>query len=197
MGSGRGRAAALRAQGAAKREKKMLRVVNQSHIKATRNAPRHKLGCRIPRSCGEAVQFDLAKEWQHALRRGAADLEVSQLAECDTFKGLGHKDTASPPAGCKKIRTHLVFDCKHDGRHKARMAADGRLTDAPLLESVCSGVVSLRGLRIVAFLAELNGLNLWATDIGNACLEALDNASLPGGAARLARRRQDLHASSH
>jgi hypothetical protein len=32
--------------------------------------------------------------------------------------------------------------------------------------------VSLRGLRIVTFLAELNGLDLWATDIGNAYLEA-------------------------
>jgi hypothetical protein len=37
---------------------------------------------------------------------------------------------------------------------------------------VYSGVVSLRGLRIVTFLAELNGLDLWATDIGNAYLEA-------------------------
>jgi hypothetical protein len=27
-------------------------------------------------------------------------------------------------------------------------------------------------LRIVTFLAELNGLDLWATDIGNAYLEA-------------------------
>jgi hypothetical protein len=33
-------------------------------------------------------------------------------------------------------------------------------------------VVSLRGLRIVTFLAKLNGLDLWATDIGNAYLEA-------------------------
>jgi hypothetical protein len=37
---------------------------------------------------------------------------------------------------------------------------------------VYSGVVSLRGLRIVTFLSELNGLDLWATDIGNAYLEA-------------------------
>jgi hypothetical protein len=34
--------------------------------------------------------------------------------------------------------------------------------------SVYSGVVSLWGLRMVAFLLELNGLDLWATDIGNA-----------------------------
>jgi hypothetical protein len=96
---------------------------------------------------------------------------MSQLAEYDTFRDLGHKDTASPPTGYKKIRTHLVYDCKHDGRHKARMVANGHLTDIPL-ESVYSGVVSLRGLRIVTFLSKLNGLVLWATDIGNAYLEA-------------------------
>jgi hypothetical protein len=96
---------------------------------------------------------------------------MSQLAEYDTFRDLGHKDTAPPPTGYKKIRTHLVYDCKHDGRHKARMVADGHLTDIPL-ESIYSGVISLHGLRIVTFLSELNGLDLWATDIGNAYLEA-------------------------
>jgi Reverse transcriptase (RNA-dependent DNA polymerase) len=64
-----------------------------------------------------------------------------------------------------------VFDIKHDGRHKARLVADGRLTDIPL-DSVYSGVVSLRGFRLVVFLAELNKLELWSTDIGNAYLEA-------------------------
>jgi hypothetical protein len=76
-----------------------------------------------------------------------------------------------PPEGYKRIRVHFVFDVKHDGRHKARLVADGHLTDTPL-ESVYSGVVSIRAFRIVTFLAELNRLNLWATDIGNAYLEA-------------------------
>jgi hypothetical protein len=144
-------------------------MVNQSRIKATRNAPRYKFGYRIPRNYSEAMQFDLKNG--NTLWREATDLEMSQLAEYDTFRDLGHKDTAPPPTGYKKIRTHLVYDCKHDGRHKARMVADGHLTDIPL-ESVYSGVVSLRGLRIVTFLSELNGLVLWATDIGNAYLEA-------------------------
>ena len=33
-------------------------------------------------------------------------------------------------------------------------------------------MVSLRGIRILTFLAELNGSNVWATDIGNAYLES-------------------------
>ena len=67
--------------------------------------------------------------------------------------------------------THLVFDVKHDGRHKTRMVADGHLIDV-LLDSVYSGVVSLCGLRLVLFLAELNDLDTCATDIGNTYLEA-------------------------
>jgi hypothetical protein len=158
-----------RFKGIAKREKKMLRMVNQSRIKATRNTPRYKFGHRIPRNYSEAMQFDLRNG--NTLWQEATDLEMSQLAEYDTFRDLGHKDTASPPTGYKKIHTHLVYDCKHDGRHKAQMVADGHLTDIPL-ESVYSGVISRRGLQIVTFLSELNGLILWATDIGNAYLEA-------------------------
>ena len=60
---------------------------------------------------------------------------------------------------------------KHDGRHKARLVADSNLTEI-LLSSVYSGVVSLRGIRLVLFIAELNGLESWGTDVGNAFLEA-------------------------
>jgi hypothetical protein len=103
--------------------------------------------------------------------KDAVATERKQIQEYDVFHDHGHHQTASPPARYKKIRIHLVFDVKHDGRHKARLVADGHLTDIPI-ESVFSGVVSLRGFRLVVFLAELNSLPLWATDIGNAYLEA-------------------------
>jgi hypothetical protein len=118
-------------------------MVNQSCIKATCNAPRYKFGYCIPRNYDEAMQFDLKNG--NTLWREATDLEMSQLAEYDTFRDLGHKDTAPPPTGYKKIHTHLIYDCKHDGRHKAWMVANGHLMDIPL-ESMYSGVVSLRGL---------------------------------------------------
>ena len=51
------------------------------------------------------------------------------------------------------------------------MVAGGHLTGTPL-ESVYSGIVSLRGLRLVIFLAELNKLKILATDVVNAYLEA-------------------------
>ena len=75
------------------------------------------------------------------------------------------------PDGYKKIRTHLVYAVKHDGRHKERMVAYGNLTDIPM-DSIYSGVVSLRGLRLVIFIAEMNDLETYATNIGNDYLEA-------------------------
>jgi hypothetical protein len=76
-----------RFKGIAKREKKMLWMVNQSRIKATRNAPRYKFGYHIPCNYNEAMQFDLKNG--NTLWREATDLEMSQLAEYDTFRDLG------------------------------------------------------------------------------------------------------------
>ena len=103
-------------------------------------------------------------KWQEAI-----DKEFAQVDEYDTFidKGFNWK----PGEDYTKIRVHLVFDVKHDGRHKARLVAGGHLTPVPL-ESVYSSVVSLRGIRMLAFIAENNGMDLWATDIGNAYLES-------------------------
>jgi Reverse transcriptase (RNA-dependent DNA polymerase) len=111
------------------------------------------------------------QKYGNALWGDATALELDQIDEYLTFIDKGHHTTASPPNGFKRIRVHLVFDIKHDGRHKARLVADGHLTDIPI-DSVYSGVVSLRGFRLVLFLAELNDLQLWATDTGNAYLEA-------------------------
>ena len=60
---------------------------------------------------------------------------------------------------------------EYNGRHKARLVADGSLTPEPA-ENIYSGVVSLKHLRLVIFLGELNNLELWGADIGNAYLEA-------------------------
>ena len=74
--------------------------------------------------------------------------------------------------GYQKIRVHVFFDVKHCGKIKARLVADGHLTKE-LNETVYSGVVSLRNLRLAIFLAELNNLQLWGADVGNAYLQAL------------------------
>ena len=75
------------------------------------------------------------------------------------------------PRGYHRIKVHLVFAVKFDGRHKARLVADGHLIPEPV-ENIYSGVVSLRNLRLVIFLGKLNNLVIWGADIGNAYLEA-------------------------
>ena len=159
----------------AKNAKKLLRMANQAKLRSFRTAPKFKYGFEIPKDYDHAVFLDNRNgntKWQDANA-----LEFEQLNDYDTFEDKGHSRTTTPPAGYKKIRVHLVFDVKHDGRHKVRCVADGHLTEIPL-DSVYSGVVSLRGLRIVIFLSELNGLALWATDIGNAYLEAMTKEKL-------------------
>ncbi|KAL7578841.1 hypothetical protein ACA910_016061 [Epithemia clementina (nom. ined.)] len=107
----------------------------------------------------------------------AIDLELKQIDDYQTFKDIGNAEinakgqVVNAPEGYKKIRVHLVFAVKHDGRHKARLVADGHLTRSNT-EGAYSGVVSLQSLRIVMFLSELNALKLWGADIDNAYLEA-------------------------
>ena len=156
-----------RFRGIAKNQKKMKRMVNQAKLRSYRHSPKYMFGFEVPKNYTHALELDKRNgntKWQDC-----TDVEMQQLHEYDTFEDMG-KGSAIPP-GFKRIRTHLVYAVKHDGRHKARMVADGHLTDVPL-DSVYSGVVSLRGLRLVLFLAELNDLTTYATDIGNAYLEA-------------------------
>jgi hypothetical protein len=72
-------------------------------------------------------------------------VELQQINEYETFTDVGHHTKAKIPNGYKKMRSHFVFDVKHDGGHKARLVADGHLTEVPL-EYVYSVGVSLRGL---------------------------------------------------
>ena len=151
------------------RHKKFIRMVNAAKLRSYNTAPKYKYGFEVPRDYKHAMRLDERNgntKWKDAVKT-----EMDQIAEYDTFEKRGLYSKEKEPAGYKKIRVHLVFDVKHDGRHKARLVADGHLTDVPV-ESVYSGVVSLRGFRLVMFTAELNGIEPWSTDVGNAYLES-------------------------
>ena len=70
-----------------------------------------------------------------------------------------------------------MFAINFDGRHKARLVADGHLTPEPI-ENIYSSVVSLRNLRLVIFQGKLSNLDIWGADIGNAYLEAFTDEKL-------------------
>ena len=143
-------------------------MLNQTRLRSVRRTMRYKYGFLVPNTHEEAMELDRINgntKWYDA-----EQLETSQLLEYSTFidKGKG----AQAPMGYQKIKVRMIYDVKHDGRHKARMVAGGHLTPEPL-DSIYSGVVSLRGLRLIVFLAELNDLLLWGADVGSAYLEAL------------------------
>ena len=108
-------------------------------------------------------------------------LELTLIHEYKVFKDTGkaqfHNGKVVTPDGFQKIRVHFVYAVKHDGRFKARLVADGHLTKEPV-ESIYSGVVSLRSLRMVVFLSQLNDLEIWGADVGNAYLEAYTDEKL-------------------
>jgi hypothetical protein len=151
----------------------MFRMANQAKLRSFHTAPKFRYGFEIPHDYAHGIRLD---ERNGNIKWGASNiLEFAQLAEYDTFTDLGID--RRPPDDFKKIRVHLVYAVNHGGRHKARCVSDGHLTGIPL-DSVYSGVVSLRGIRTLIFLAKLNNLDTWATDIGNAYLEAVTSEKL-------------------
>ena len=57
-----------------------------------------------------------------------------------------------------------MYDVKHDECHKARLGADGHLTNTPV-ESVYYGVVSLHVIHLLVFIVDINKMETWDTDI--------------------------------
>ena len=73
--------------------------------------------------------------------------------------------------GFQKIPSHMVYDMEHDGCHKSRFVAGAHRTSTPV-DSIYSGVVSLQGIRLANFIAELNGIEPWSPYVENAHLES-------------------------
>ena len=98
---------------------------------------------------------------------------IEQIKESQVFKDYGktvyekYKIVNAPQVISKDQST--FFNVKHCGKFKARLVVDGHLTKE-CNETVYSGVLSLRNLRLGIFLAELNNLQLWGADVGNAYL---------------------------
>ena len=151
----------------ASKQKKIIRLINQTKLQSFRAKPTYQYGIMVPKNHTEAMMMD--KENNNDNWSKAEKLELEQIDQYEVFENLGTDGVI--PDGYKKIRVHFVYAIKHDGCHKARLVAGGHLTDVPDY-SITSSVVSLRGLRTVIFIAELNELELWTTDVGNAYLEA-------------------------
>jgi hypothetical protein len=93
-----------------------------------------------PSTYEQALRLDKKNGSTLCLWGDAATLELTQIDDYSTFIDKGHHTMVKPPEGYYKIQLHLIFDVKHDGRHKVRLIADGHITDIPQ-ESVYLGVI--------------------------------------------------------
>jgi Reverse transcriptase (RNA-dependent DNA polymerase) len=151
----------------AQREKKLVRMVNQAKLQSFRTALVYMYGHLVPRNHSQALEID--RKNGNAVWQDAEKIELEAILGYGVFNDTGLH--TSGPENHKRINVHFVYAVKHDGRYKARLVAGGHLTDTPI-DSVYSSVATLWGVRMVMFLVELNGLNFWSTDIGNAYLES-------------------------
>jgi hypothetical protein len=159
----------IRIKQAAADSKKLIRMINKAKLTSYKHSPVYMYGHEVPRNHVHAMELD--KRNGNTRWRDSEALEISQVNEYDTFQDLGHKRHNKAPKDYTHITLHFVYAVKHDGRYKSRIVAGGHLTEAPI-ESIYSGVVSLRGIRFITFLAEHNDLDIWQTDVGNAYLES-------------------------
>jgi hypothetical protein len=122
----------------ARRQQHMFCMANQAKLRSFCLAPKYKYGFEILGDYKHAIELDEkhgTTQWVDA-----TSLEMVQLDDYDCFHDQGKG--VDIPKGFKKIRVHLIYDVKHNARHKARLVADGHLTDIPA-DSVYSGVVTL------------------------------------------------------
>ena len=114
----------------ADKSKRMLRLIHRTKMTSHDALPVYMYGVQDPQNHRYAMEMDIKN--RDSLWSDSEGIELNQLEEYE-------------------------YAVKHDGRRKSRLVAGGHLTEVPT-ESVYSSVVSLRGVRIVIFLAELNKL---------------------------------------
>ena len=157
--------------------RRLIRTLQKSkycHAKASR---KYKHGWEVPRDYAHALQLatqDGNNKWEDAI-----DLELNRSKNTKYSKimeRLFMRKTRlqMPPRDIKRV--HVVFNVKHCGKFKARLVADGHLTKEPN-ETVYSGDFFQKP-QISKFLAELNNLQLWGADVGNAYLQELTKEKL-------------------
>ena len=125
----------------------------------------HKYGIEVPRSINHAKELD--KKNGNTLWMDGLNKEMTNVSIAFDFQDHGVK----PPPGYTKSSGHLIWDLKMDFTRKARWVKDGHRTPDPTTSNY-AGVVSRESVRIAFTYAALNGLDVFATDVQNAYLQA-------------------------
>ena len=143
---------------------KMTNVVRAFKVSVDRMTPKYKFGVEVARDVRHSLELD--RQNDDTIWRDAIETELKQINEYKTFR---LPEPGEELDQFTRIPYHFVFDVKFDGRRKARLVAGGNHTTPPK-EDIYSGVVGIESIRIGLLIAELNGLQVCAADIGNAFL---------------------------
>jgi Reverse transcriptase (RNA-dependent DNA polymerase) len=137
-------------------------MVNQAKLQSFRTAPVYMYGHLIPHNHSQALEID--RNNGNTMWQDAEKIELEAILGYAVFNDTGLHTPG--PENHKRINVHFVYAVKHDGCYKACLVVGGHLTNTPI-DSVYLSVATLGGVHMVMFLAELNSLNFWSTDIGN------------------------------
>ena len=121
----------------AKHQKTLTRAIKQTKISQGWRSATYQFGYLIPRDYKHALELDKINgnsRWYDATKK-----ELDQINEYQVFIDYGidkydpkSKRITTAPQGHQKIKVHLVFACKHDEHHKARLEAGGHLSPDPI-----------------------------------------------------------------
>ena len=136
------------------------KIVNMN----ARAVKKFKFGVEVPRSSKHA--FALDKLNGDTLWKAAFDKELAEINMHKTFREARPDDDLSD---YKRLPYHVIFDCKFDGRRKARLVVNGSKSDPPK-EDIYSGVVNTDNVRLAFQIAAMNGLDVCAADVSTAFL---------------------------
>ena len=100
----------------------------QSKIRQVWHSQKYMFRYLIPRNYTEALEFDKANnnnKWYDATKAEMDSIHSYQVCKkhCNAQFDR-HKKVINAPQGYHKIRVHLIFTVKYDGRQEARLVAD-------------------------------------------------------------------------
>jgi len=149
---------------------KILRVRRATTLRTRDGGKRYKYGIEIPRSVRGAIMLD--RQNNNNLWREAIQKEMNSLRDLGVFSFYQKREDV--PAGYQFGRLHMVFDVKHDLRHKARLVAGGNTIDSGDLTTY-GPVMNICSLRVIWTKSIQDGKHGIKGDIGTAYLHAKTN----------------------
>ena len=131
-----------------KSAQRMNRNLKQARRFATRTKIKYKIDVKVTRNDNEAQKFDRDNNntlWEDAIQKELDQVITEYNACCDIGK---YKNKSQIPRDHQLIRVNLIFNVKHDLRHKCRLVAGGHKT-TQIEDTSNSSAASLRSIRIV------------------------------------------------